>query len=176
MTTLLETLKQSASAAMVAYRSMIVDAVNGAEVDPDEALKVAQAAGRSPAEMAEDLEIAARRIEAQQAIKDRDFPGEIERAIAEMRGCDAEADKIFEQINQLTATANEQRGRAREAQRRRSDLDLEQQQAKRRLEKLLSETCDDPSTPADPHNFMLAGTVRKSVSTADNPRKWDKQN
>src|SRR5690606_21906959 len=142
--------------ATAGYRALVADAAAGIEVTPEEALEIARAAGRTAQQLADDIENATKRHEAQQAFDSRDFDAEVELATAEYRDMPPLVEEATKAIEQAQANLLELTARQSALIAKRAELTRLKEAAEKAYQQAMASTCQVARDPGHPENFKLA--------------------
>lgn len=139
-----------------AYIELVLTTAQGGEIDPDDALRIALAAGRSAPQLAADVECCSRRFERNAAYRARNFKREIAEAMQAYRDARAEAEVLQAECEALQARSRAAHERVQHLLSIRNRLDQEQGDTINRYSREMVADAGAGVDKADWRNFALA--------------------
>lgn len=156
MSTLTESLREAAADAMEGYRALVADCAEGVEVTPEEAIQIAKAAGRTAQQLANDIELASRRAEANAKYQGRDFDGEISAVTEEYKAMPAMVEAATVELEAAREKLRSLTQRQSQLLTVRSTLERDKKAAHDAYTQLMQSTSQETRDPGHPTNFKLS--------------------
>jgi uncharacterized protein YukE len=151
-----EKLNAYAAGKVAIYRKAVAEAASGAEVDPAEMMALAIDAGRTPAQLASDLELCSQRAESKAAFE-AEAPGTtIEQFDAEYKVLSSEQQRLEAEFTDLRKTLHDTQEAMRRNRSLRSSREQQSKEQSKEHNELMRSTGQPGTDYHDVANFVLS--------------------
>jgi hypothetical protein len=138
-----------------AYRELVLTCAQGGEVDPDDALRIALAAGRSAIQLAADVDTATERFERYTAYHELNYGGQIEDAKVEQKQASLDLQVLQEKARLAGEECNKARERYSSLSARVSHLQTVQSESANKHSAAMRQTAGTDRNYTAWENFQL---------------------
>jgi len=151
------TIAKLAADSLMAYRRFVLAAAEGGDVDPEEAMQICLAAGRSLPQLQHDLETCASRVEAQREYHGHDYQAQLKADLEERKSLAPQIEAAWAEVDRVSAIHRELRDRDGALLARQAHLRRQHQKASDTFGQLMRKTASGIGEPFEPINFKLSG-------------------